>query len=274
MALRHAAFALPLTLALAVAGPALAAPQVTELAVKGPVQVEIDSVSVSITVVKGGKDKVRVTADLTGGIGGGPRPDIDLRGSTLSIDGLDPTVKGSLKVEVPAGSSLQADAVQGDITASGVARVDLEAVAGNVKVDGADRIEIETVSGGIDVTGGTRMRIETVAGKVTLAPSGSAPDVRVAAVSGPIVVRGACGKGCQVRLETLSGAATVELDRKSSFTARLETFSGKLIDKLGLGAGGGGGLGRELRGRYGNGEGTLQAETFSGSLTVAPLGGK
>jgi hypothetical protein len=91
-------------------------------------------------------------------------------------------------------------------------------------------------------------------------------------VSGELRLRGSCGKGCRIRIETLSAAAELELDRRSSFALRFETFSGSLIDKLGVSPSG---ERDEMSGRLGKAEGRIEAETFSGSLTVrspAPLG--
>jgi DUF4097 and DUF4098 domain-containing protein YvlB len=256
---------------LAAGRDAAAAPQVHEITAKGPVAVEVSSVVADVVVKKGAAGKVRVTAELTGGIMGKAEAEVHFGGGVLSIDGLDPTVNGAVTVEVPAGSSLEAESVDGDLTALGLAKVELESVSGAVRVEGATRVEAQTVSGSLDVVGGAWLELETVSGAITVAMTGAAPNVEAHSVSGNIRLRGACGKGCRLELETLSGAATLALDKKSSFTLQFETFSGRLDDKLGVARSERDSGDKEVQARFGKGDGTIDAETFSGSVTLTTL---
>jgi DUF4097 and DUF4098 domain-containing protein YvlB len=257
--------ALPVAAAL-VATPALAAPKTTDLTVKGPVKLEVASVEVSLVVKRGAKGKARVVADLSGGIMGKAEAEVTLRGNALEIDGLDPTVKGTITVELPPGSSVEAESVTGGMSVSGMAEAELSSVTGGIKTDGTDVVEVESVNGGVELIGGKRHRVEAVNGGVTIAPAG-VPDVEASTVAGGIAIRGLCGKGCRIRFESVSGEIRLALDRKSSFEARFESFAGKLDDKLGLTLEPD--QDRDERaGRYGKGEGSIEGESFSGRVVL------
>jgi hypothetical protein len=269
----HLAAVLALALVASTGPSALAAPgRVTELAVKGPVRVELSTTGVDVTVKRGAaRGKARIVAELRGGTGSPPAPEIDLDGSTLSIDGLGPTVHGTVTIEVPAGSSFDAHAVDGDLVALGLSDADVESVTGAIRVEGTDRVEAESVSGSLTVVGGTRHRLATVSGPLSLSALGAtgAVDGELETVSGSIAVQGACGRGCRVTFDTRSGEARLALDRASSFVFAFETFSGRLDDTLGIGAGDG----QERSGRLGKGEGRIKVKTFSGAVALAPLAG-
>lgn len=92
-------------------------------------------------------------------------------------------------------------------------------------------------------------------------------------MSGNVVWRGTCGKGCHVDVETFSGQTTLVLDPRSSFQIKAATRGGGLTDQLGLkverapdrpnlsGV-------RLLRARHGAGAGEIRVQSYSGGLTV------
>lgn len=247
-----------------------------DVAVKRPVRLEVSSFQVAVVVRPGTRDKVRVVADVRswGPGDGGDALDIDVDGDVISIDGLDsPHVTGSVTVEIPPGSRLEVDTVSGrvDVTGSG-GRAEVESVSGAVKIGGFDEVDVDSVSGSVQVDNVVRLDAESVSARVAVTARGAAPKIDVETVSGEVSIAGACAAGCRIGLESLSGRATLALDRKSSFDLRFETFSGSLDDKLGLGgvAGHPSDDGKETSGRLGRGEGQIMIESFSGAVRLSP----
>jgi hypothetical protein len=265
--------------AVAPARPAGArAPRVHQLIVKSPPRLEISTFEAAIVVRRGKRDMVKIVADLRGGPDGGEL-EIRQRGDAISIEGLDPGVTGTVTIESPPGTRFELETVVGALDLAGAGgRAELEAVSGSVSIDGIDEVEIEAVSGKVDVRNATRIEVHSVSGGVSVAHRGSAPSIELESVSGALDVRGGCGAGCRVRIESLSGGATLALDRRSSFRFGFETFSGALHDGLGMildrpdgddGERDEGGE-RDTSARYGKAEGSIQIETFSGTVRLAP----
>jgi len=91
-------------------------------------------------------------------------------------------------------------------------------------------------------------------------------------MSGDLVWRGTCGKGCRLEANSFSGNIDLGLDKKSSFDVRFNARSGDVKDALGIktvrsdkefGS-------VRMRGSYGTGDGRVNVETYSGTFKLTP----
>jgi DUF4097 and DUF4098 domain-containing protein YvlB len=141
---------------------------------------------------------------------------------------------------------------------SQVGKLDVQSISGDVQVDDA--------SGPV--------RLHTVSGKVTLAMRNQAPQVEFQSASGSLDFKGACGKDCHMSAATVSGDLHMALASQSSFELSYSSHSGELRDGLNLAvkksAHSRHGSSRgSLEGTYGKGEGVIEADAFSGNLTLS-----
>jgi hypothetical protein len=109
------------------------------------------------------------------------------------------------------------------------------------------------------------VRVHTIAGAVHVEGKGPALQAEVETSSGPVDVRGLCGKGCRVDIDTVSGEARLALDQRSSFALRFTSHSGKLSDR-GASSGGNDAWTDAV---WGAGEGRIECETFSADAIVS-----
>ncbi len=162
-----------------------------------------------------------------------------------------------LKLKVPAGIKLKAEAVSADIKVRGLkGEVEAASVSGDITLDVASaRVEAQSVSGDIVLQAPTtEARVETVSGDVTLrggkgevrsesvsgAVSVEARDVRrleAKSVSGDLTFDLQLGKGAEVSVETLSGEVEMTLPSLPDIDLDIETFSGDLESAFGSLAG-------------------------------------
>jgi DUF4097 and DUF4098 domain-containing protein YvlB len=184
------------------------------------------------------------------------------------FDGKRQLHDGALRVEVPAGSSVDVSTMLGRVTITGVsgpARV--RGMSGAVRVAGATDVDIETVDGGIEVEAASgKVRIHTTSG-VTSVSAPSLGEVELETASGAATFRGACGARCHIDVDSVSGEVGFALAADSSFAASVITTSGHVRDTLGLGL-----KRREswTEGRLHNGDGAIECETFSGDIAFSP----
>jgi DUF4097 and DUF4098 domain-containing protein YvlB len=192
---------------------------------------------------------------------GGGRVDVEFDGKRQLHD-------GALRVEVPPGTAIEVSTVLGHVTVTGTggaARV--RGMSGAVSVSGASDVDVETVDGDIDVANAAgKVRIHTTSGKSTVAAS-SLGDVEVETASGNASFRGGCGARCHLDVDSVSGEVHFSLAPDSSVSASLITTSGHLRDSLGLAL-----HSREswTEGKLHGGDGTIECETFSGDIVLAP----
>lgn len=256
----------------AVAAPAAArADTKATAAVPGKVRFEVTALQGDVEIVKGKDKTVEVTVD-----GRVSNITIEVSGDhvELEFDGMEFLRQGNVRVALPAGSTVEVEAINGAVTVTGLGGdVSIEAVQGDVTVTGAEDVEIEAVSGDVTATGITgRLDVETVSGGARLETTGGR--VEVETVSGNIQIHGPCAKGCRIDAESLSGVVELHLTKSSSFELDFETFSGSLDDQLGAEVSGGGIRGKEYRGRYGKGGGRIDVSTYSGTLRLMKPGKK
>ena len=197
-----------------------------------------------------------------------------------------------LQLSVPLRAELDIDSVSADVDVSGVAaaRLSIESVSGNVTVAAApSEVDVETVSGDLRLTvnsadvnaqtvsGNIVLRgrmngeisTETVSGDIDVAVNGeSVRDLSANTVSGNADLRTALAPKGGIRLESVSGDLVLVLPRNLSAQARGESFSGDLkatgakIHKPAHGPG------SSFNTRYGDGEGEISIETFSGNAEL------
>ena len=140
-------------------------------------------------------------------------------------------VKVHFVVEVPSDVRLDANTVNGDIEARGLAeRVEAETVNGGIEVETAGRVTAETVNGDIAARFGPGFAeaasFETVNGGIRVVlPEGTDADVDIQTVNGaidtdfPLTIRGRWGPksasgeigdgGPDLKLETVNGSITL-----------------------------------------------------------------
>ena len=195
------------------------------------------------------------------------------------FDGRRRLRSGKLRIEVPRGSRLDVASLDGRITVRGVGgEVRVRASSGDIDLFGASLVDAEAIDGEIDVHDATGpVAVRTVSGAVSVSTVSSAARLELETASGSVDWRGACGKGCRVDAETVSGRLHFRLERSSSFAISTISQTGGLRDELGLAAeptarGGGAGAPAKpgwKRAHYGTAEGEIECETFSGDVIVS-----
>lgn len=243
------------------------------LQVKGPVTFQVRAQSGEIEVVSTDKPQVSVTltevpADEIALYAYGDRVEPAFRGRrTLR--------RGKLHVELPRGSRLDLSSMSGDVTAQRIGDVRIRTMSGDVKLSGVAKCDVQTISGDarIDEAGGP-VRLHTVSGKGIVSTTGTAPQVEFQSASGSLDWTGLCAKDCHLSAETVSGEVRLLVDPKSSFELSYSSHSGELRDEINLA------VKRTPRRKpglmtsgwieatYGRGEGVIEADAFSGSVTV------
>jgi hypothetical protein len=233
--------------------------------IEGPVNVEVRTDAASVEVVQGPAGTLAVSTP------GEAAARIDVEGAgtryEVRVDGRRQVRSGRLRVQVPAGSSIDLTTVTGSIESSATLdRARARTMSGRVALRGARQADVETIDGAVQVDGALDgARVHTTAGKVSIEASGPALQAEVETSSGPVEIRGLCGKGCHVDVDSVSGDLRFALDPKSSFDLRFTSHSGRLRDR-----------GSVARGndawtdtRWGGGEGRIECETFSADATLA-----
>jgi DUF4097 and DUF4098 domain-containing protein YvlB len=242
------------------------------LQVRGPVTFQVRSQSGQIEVVTTDKQQVAVT--LTGA----PADDIALYAYGDRVEpafhGRRALRHGKLRVELPKGSRLDFSSMSGDVTVQRLGEVRVRTMSGDVKIAGVAKADVQTISGDarIDEVSGP-VRLHTVSGHGTVTSAGAAPQVEFQSASGSLDWTGNCAKDCHVSAETVSGELRLLVDPKSSFELTYSSHSGELRDEVNLsvkrsprrpslmGSG-------FIEATYGRGEGVIEANAFSGSVTV------
>jgi len=230
---------------------------------RAPLTFELRTYAAAVEVVQARAESVTVsTPDAPAA-----RIEIEVNGGRFEarVDGRRQVREGRIRLEVPSGSNVEITTVTGAIDVSAALR-DLRArtVSGRVTSAGAHDVDVETIDAAVKVASGGNVRVHTIAGAVQV--DGGGPDLQaeVETSSGAVDVRGLCGKGCRVDLDTVSGEVRLALDPKSSFGLRFTSHSGKLHDR-GTSAGGNDAWTEVL---WGTGEGRIECETFSADAIV------
>ncbi|HLU13551.1 MAG TPA: DUF4097 family beta strand repeat-containing protein [Arenimonas sp.] len=292
-----------LPLMLLAAAPALAATPIDETRpVAADGRVSIDNLKGRIDVETWDRPEVRITGHLGEGV---EKLQIDGSGGDLRIEVRYPQNKrgwfgwgssdggepSDLRVQVPAGVSLDIDSVSATVNVTGVAgqRLDVDSVSGNVTVRAARpgearlvtvsgdveaeldtrELRAETVSGDLDLRGriGGRVSLETVSGDLRL-EAGSVGRLDFSSVSGDARLKLGLEKGGSVQADTVSGGLDLALPAGTSARLRVETFSGRIRSPVGKVETEEFGPGSSLRTRLGDGQGDIRLESFSGNVRI------
>ena len=188
----------------------------------------------------------------------------------------------TLRLRVPVGASIDAEAVSADIGVRGLKgkAVVAESVSGDVRVDvgskevwgksvsgdvtvkaSSEKTRVESVSGDVEMRGGRGvLRAESVSGNVTV----QARDVKeldIESVSGDLDVDIELAKEAEVEVETLSGEVTMTVPSLPDIDVDLETFSGALRSDLLEGL-----RGKKEYSRDGKQSGRVRLHSFSGDI--------
>jgi len=177
-----------------------------------------------------------------------------------------------LVVKVPAGSTLEVEAVAADIEVKNVmGDIDLATVSGKVTLEGGSReVDAASVSGEVRVTSAApEIRAASVSGSV-LVQGDTVRRLEIETVSGKIGFEGALARNGLISAETVSGSITLTLPPDTSADVDMESFSGHLsssfpgtplMDESDH-------MGRELSFQLGTGDARIDAESFSGRVQV------
>jgi DUF4097 and DUF4098 domain-containing protein YvlB len=147
----------------------------------------------------------------------------------------DRKVSANLQIQVPAGCTVRIKGVTTAIHASAMTgTVAAESVEGDITVSDVAAVELQTVKGKVDLSGSSkRARVQAVGGAVTV--KGGAGEINASSVGGALVIS---GDGFdQVRLSTVSGQAEFDGKLVSSATLSAQSVSGTVKLVLGSGTG-------------------------------------
>jgi DUF4097 and DUF4098 domain-containing protein YvlB len=192
------------------------------------------------------------------------------------------------KLWIPEKAALKAHNISGDVTAEAIGgAAALKAVSGDVKLTkAAAGADCNSVSGNVtvgEVTGSAFLKsvsgdvkanmikgsveAETVSGEVELVEVSEAPTVRVKALSGEVLYRGAISRQGNYSLKSHSGSVVLYLPADSAFDFEAETFSGdietdfeiKVMGKVSP---------KEMSGSVNGGGAVLKVSSFSGDIKL------
>lgn len=242
------------------------------LAVRGPITFQLHAQGGDIEVVSTDRQEVRVS------VSDAPPEDVALYafGDRVepSFRGRHALRRGKLRVELPRGSKLDLSSMSGDVTAQKLGEVRIRTMSGDVKLSSVGKADVQTISGDVRIDDAAGpVRLHTVSGHGIVNSAGAAPQVEYQSASGNLDWSGLCARDCHLSAETVSGELRLAIDSRSSFELSYTSHSGELRDEAELSVkrspkrkhGMSGGW---LEATYGKGEGVIEADAFSGSLTV------
>ena len=188
----------------------------------------------------------------------------------LEID----SVSANVDVSGVAPAKLSIDSVSGDVAVAGAAprEIDVETVSGNVRMTvNSNDVEVQSVSGNLVLRGrmAGEIRTETVSGNIDVQVNGErVHELAASTVSGNADIRTALASGGEIKLESVSGNLLLVMPKDLSAQVTGNSFSGDLKapganiirPKHGPGA--------SFSNRYGNGDGQVSIETFSGDAAL------
>lgn len=284
-----------LALLAALALPAIAATPINEtrpLDARG--SIDISNVKGRIEVRAWDRNEVRIGGSLGDGV---ERLQIEGDRNNLEVKVRYPrnsrnTEPTTLVIDVPRHANVDVDSVAASVEVNGIAgdELDIESVSGSVIAVGAPRkasvssvsgnlrlnlnshsVDAETVSGGISLRGRIAGEIdaESVSGNIDIDTRGEhARRIETSSVSGDADIRSGLANGGRISAESVSGSIRIIAPATLSANVRGESFSGRLrapsasIDKPKYGPG------ASFEHRYGNGDGEIRMETFSGNAEL------
>lgn len=243
------------------------------LAVRGPITLQLRAHSGDMEIVSSDRPAVSMT------LSDSPSQEIALFAFGDRVEakfrGQRDLRRGKLRVEVPRGSRVDVTSMSGDLSIQRLfGEVRARTMSGDVKLVGITKADVQTISGDVhieDVSG--PIRLHTVSGTGVVSTSAPAPQLDFQSASGNLEWAGVCGRDCHLAAETVSGDVKLAVDPKSSFELSYSSHSGELRDGLrldvkrapkrkhGMTSG-------WLEATYGKGEGVIECDAFSGTLSL------
>ena len=188
--------------------------------------------------------------------------------ASVDIDSVSSTVD----VQQVAGRKLAVSSVSGNIvvTASSPGEASFENVSGDTVLRiTSNKVRVESVSGDVKLQGGLAgdVQMESVSGNILLAAR-ALDRLDVSTVSGDAVLSTALKPTGSIKAETLSGGLDLNLPRTVSAKLHAETFSGDINIPNGRVDREEHGPGKSLDTQFGDGQGQIRLESFSGDVRV------
>ena len=177
-------------------------------------------------------------------------------------------VSGPVQVQGLTGEDISLGTTSGRIDALGlrVEKLKATSVSGLLHIENVqgERLELNTTSGRIEAPsfGAERAKLSTVSGQVRAYGNGESLSVKT--VSGAILLQTELPPQ-QVKLESLSGRATLLLPENPGFTAKYESMSGGFSSEFPVGGELGGKSGKAI---YANGGMQVSLHTLSGKIEI------
>jgi hypothetical protein len=188
--------------------------------------------------------------------------------ASIDID----SVSADVDVQQMAGRKLAVSSVSGDVvvTASSPGEASFENVSGDTTLRiTTNKAQAESVSGDVMLQGGLNgeVDLESVSGNLGLV-AGNLNHLQVNTVSGDATLSTGLKPAGVIKAETLSGELNVNLPRSVSAKVHVETFSGDIHSPSGKVDREEHGPGKSLDARFGEGQGTIKLESFSGDVHI------
>jgi len=182
------------------------------------------------------------------------------------------SVSADIDVAGTAGSKLAIESVSGDIAASGApGEAEIEAVSGDIRLalDGSREVKAESVSGDVNVRGhlSGKLTLESVSGNLEVDTRGGAAErLHLNTVSGDARIHTGLATGGRISASSLSGDIDLVTPAQLSARVKGKSFSGR-IRMPGV-EDNQSGLNRSVEHRYGDGDGDIRLESFSGNVKL------
>ena len=258
--------------------------------VDADVRISVENVAGEIEIKGWDRNEVQLTGTLGNSV---DELEVNESSSTLQIAvvnrnqrNIDETV---LKLRVPEGANVEANAVSADIEVSGLDNdkltgasvsgdvdvqaksrwVSLESVSGDVSFSGeTPRISAESVSGDIDLSGlSGDVEATTVSGDMEL-EAGEMDSGKFETVSGDIQVSAELSANGRLSAESMSGDVVIMLPASQSGLFKAQSFSGRITTDFGSVSQARHGPGSHLKHAAGNDGAEIRLESFSGNIKL------
>lgn len=203
--------------------------------------------------------------------------DVETVSASIDVDGLDGetielrSVSRDIVVRRCSGS-LDLRSTSGSITVEDAQRdVEVESISGDIQVAGTPRVvDAESISGSISVSEvQQQIQAETISGRIAIRGARLA-ELDLEAVSGGIEYEGGLQERGEVQVSTLSGEVSLVFTESIEGEFEFQTFSGRIETDFGPDTQGAPQSirAKELRFTLGDGDATIDIETFSGNVLL------
>ena len=242
------------------------------LPVRGPITFQLRAQSGDIEIASSERSQVSVTVTES--------PDQEVALYAFG-DRVEPTFRGrrtlhrgKVRIELPRGSRVDLSSMSGDVSVRDTREVRIRTMSGDVKLASVGKADVQTISGDVRIDDAAGpVRLHTVSGHGVVNTGSSAPQIEFQSASGNMDWTGVCARDCHLSAETVSGELHFAVDPKSSFELSYTSHSGELRDEVNLSVKRAprrkhGMASGWLEATFGKGEGVIEADAFSGNLTV------